>query len=95
MPEKALLDYSHVLPAGSKLVTVVVVRPRCFEDYTRVWGRHHAILRLPSRIDYPGLSFTPTPEAGGIGYARLAIQLLADAWRLSLIHMWYVRCPFL
>ena len=74
-----------MLPPTSKVVTVVVVRPNTFAAYVSTWGGDHAILQLPASIEYDSHG-KYTPDSGGIGYARLAIQLLADAWGLPWIY---------
>ena len=79
-------DYAMVDSKGSAVqyVHVIVVRPTEFQAYCREWGTTHAIIALPKKLSHAG---NVGPEQGGVGYARLFIQLLAKEFDIPAVFM--------
>ncbi|GBG30820.1 GREB1-like protein [Hondaea fermentalgiana] len=84
----ALLDYDRAIPKdGDSLRTVVCIVVRSgkqFDDYVAAYGSAHLVLGLPSKMPSkkrPG-EFV-FADRGGIGFARLFIQLAASQLKLN------------
>ena len=83
---EASVNYYHTMVSGGEkcyYTQFLVVRQEEFKKYIEYWGRTHAIIALPDNI--PGIS--EDVNSGGIGYARLVIQRLAQQWNLDQIFM--------
>ena len=79
-------DYTMVDNNGNPVqyVHVIVVRSNEYEAYFREWGSTHAVVRLPHSLpEAEGID----PEEGGVGYARLFIQLMAAEFNLPAVFM--------
>jgi hypothetical protein len=110
-PEMKLLDRSAMfsrhnddgLVRWKDFIEVLVVRKTQHDQYEALLGGTHIIMTLPEclerRGDDGGVS-TYKVDEGGIGYARLYIQLIAQALKLPAVWMvddnvqtcWETRC---
>ncbi|GBG30758.1 GREB1-like protein [Hondaea fermentalgiana] len=87
----ALVDYEKAIPrddSGKPTVVCIVVRSgKQFDDYVAAYGSAHLILGLPaSMASKTSEGSRVFAERGGIGYARLFIQLAAH--QLGLPWVW-------
>ncbi|GBG35110.1 GREB1-like protein [Hondaea fermentalgiana] len=87
----ALVDYEKAIPedeSGKPTVVCIVVRSgKQFDDYVAAYGSAHIILSLPeSMASKSSEGSRVNADRGGIGYARLFIQLAAH--QLGLPWVW-------
>ncbi len=64
-------------------VHVLVVRKNEFDKYCKYWQSSHIVLELPDTMT----DVDEDVESGGIGYARLFIQMFSETFGLSWIFM--------
>ena len=74
-------------------VQVVVVRAEEFRVYCEHWQSTHAILQLPNTLELENEEVNV--NEGGIGFARLFIQLFAEEFQLGHIFVLDDNIPFL
>ncbi|GBG34091.1 GREB1-like protein [Hondaea fermentalgiana] len=87
----ALVDYEKAIPRDDRgkptIVCIVVRSGKQFDDYVAAYGSAHIILSLPASMASKTLEGSRVfAERGGIGYARLFVQLAAH--QLGLPWVW-------
>lgn len=75
-------------------VQILVVRPEEFKVYCETWQSTHAILQMPNALPYENGEVANVNE-GGVGFARLFIQLFSEKFNLEHIFMIDDNVPFL